>query len=38
MPRDVANSDPTMENLIVGLIALALFVFLLAAMLSPEKF
>jgi len=27
-----------MENLIVGLIALALFVYLLVAMLRPEKF
>jgi len=27
-----------MENLIVGLIALALFAYLLFAMLKPEKF
>jgi len=27
-----------MENLIVGLIALALFAYLLVAMIKPEKF
>jgi len=27
-----------MENLIVGLVALLLFVYLLAAMIRPEKF
>jgi len=27
-----------MENLIVGLISLALFIYLLVAMLRPEKF
>jgi len=27
-----------MENLVVGLIALLLFIYLLAAMIRPEKF
>jgi K+-transporting ATPase KdpF subunit len=29
---------PGMENLIVGLVALLLFVYLLVAMIRPEKF
>jgi K+-transporting ATPase KdpF subunit len=40
MPTGAANSDPFyfMENIIVGLIALALFVYLVIAMVYPEKF
>lgn len=32
------NFSSFMENLIAGLIALALFAYLLVAMLKPEKF
>jgi K+-transporting ATPase KdpF subunit len=30
--------DPGMENIIVGIVALLLFIYLLAAMIRPEKF
>jgi K+-transporting ATPase KdpF subunit len=33
-----AKGFDSMENLVVGLIALALFAYLLFAMLKPEKF
>ena len=38
MPACAANSEILMENLIVSLIALALFLYLFVAMLRPEKF
>jgi K+-transporting ATPase KdpF subunit len=38
MPASAANSDPAMETIIVGLIALALLVYLFTAMIRPEKF
>lgn len=38
MPARAKSSEGIMENLIVGLISLALFIYLLAAMLRPEKF
>jgi K+-transporting ATPase KdpF subunit len=34
----VANSETFMENLIIGVIALALFGYLFVAMVHPEKF
>lgn len=37
-PAGAKNIRIIMENLIVGLIALALFAYLLVAMLRPEKF
>ncbi len=30
--------EEVMENLVVGIVALALFVYLLVAMIRPEKF
>jgi K+-transporting ATPase KdpF subunit len=40
MPAGAANFKPEsfMENIIVGLIAVALFVYLVVAMVYPEKF
>jgi K+-transporting ATPase KdpF subunit len=38
MPGSAKNYKTIMENLIAGVIALALFVYLVAAMLRPEKF
>ena len=35
---DAKNFKELMENVIVGLISLALFVYLLFAMLKPENF
>jgi K+-transporting ATPase KdpF subunit len=37
-PASAASSEKPMENLVVGLIALVLFLYLLVAMLRPEKF
>ncbi|MFC5456449.1 K(+)-transporting ATPase subunit F [Prosthecobacter fluviatilis] len=34
----ISNSPPTMETILVGLIALALLAYLMVAMLRPEKF
>ncbi len=38
MPAGVKNFKLIMENLVVGLIALALFAYLFIAMVRPEKF
>ena len=38
MPAGAKNFKTIMENLIVGLIALALFAYLFIAMVRPEKF
>ena len=40
MPASAKNSNPTytMENIIMGGIALLLFIYLFVAMIRPEKF
>jgi K+-transporting ATPase KdpF subunit len=38
MPASARRCEGAMENIIVGIVALLLFIYLLVAMIRPEKF